>query len=443
MKSRLSTKFVYTTILALSFLYIFLLLKIQFIAWPEMLTWPYLTSIGLNYYENIFSVYPPLLLKLLSLISSYHWGINTLRLVSTLFTLANFILLSLILSKRVKGKVTFIISLLLFIFWQLRYEVNGLWFDHVVALFSLIQYFFLTKRKYALSAIAAGLAILTKQTAIIFLLPIVFNFRKPQKILNYYLISTLVVVIGYLLFIRSDLLPLAYQQSIVFPLTHMSSSQSQRQLPNFQQLILFLIPFMFLSSLFLTTHHKNKLKKERVILLIFYFCSLFLAWPRFELFHLLPSINFLLLYVSYLPPVKHSKLLIAGFSIISSVIFLEFYNDYKDIPTKFLNPSIILDSQNIKGLIGDSSFYSINSWDHWYFLARAKPAIDFVYPSTPLYYDYPVIQEETIEKLSSTTPEFILLGKNTNPTQLLEFINSKYEFFEEINPETFLYRIKP
>ncbi len=429
----------------MSAIFTVLLYSTQFTAWPEMLVWPYLHQGGFAYYSNIFVVYPPLLLSILSLVSSNHWDVTMLQLITTAVLLFNLSLFVTELRKRHSSLKLLIFVSFLLIIWQIRYEANGLWFDHLLTPLLFITYSMIYRGRLLLASIFFSFAILTKQTAVVMLIPIMYSLNSSRQFLRFILLSGFLAIAGYLLMIPTESWLTAVQQNLLFPIQHMASHSGQRQLPQLNQLILFLLPIVMLAVSFFAQRQKSsKIPRQHRELMVWYLFSLIGIWPRFELFHVLPSLNFLLLLLFLLLTnikiITCRRLIITILSITSLLVFLEYYHDYRALPPRFIEQTIISESQHITNIVGDETIFTTNSWDHWYYLINKYPNIDFIYPSTPLYYDYPGVQELTVSKLLDSQPVYILLGSNSAPQLILNYIDNYYVLHEEIDSQTFLYR---
>ena len=167
-------------VILLLFAHIFILINVQFTAWPEMLLWPYLILKGWLPYQNIAIVHTPLLpVELSAIFQVIGIGVWQLKII-TWTTILIIDLIVLFVAKRIWNIKVALVSLFFYIILQVSYAGNGLWFDLCLAFWGLAIYYSLWTKKYFLVGVFWVLAFLTKQTAIWFLIPV----RPQSKFLN-------------------------------------------------------------------------------------------------------------------------------------------------------------------------------------------------------------------------------------------------------------------
>src|SRR4030043_2491420 len=172
-------------IILLVLLQVGLWLKIQFIAWPEMVYEPYLMNHEFTVYKNITIAHTPLLLFILQLFFKlFRDPILSIKIFTWFLTIATGFSIFWVASRLFDKKKLAYLAWALYIFVQIYYEGNGIWFDHLVAFFSLWSFYFFYRylfyysnsKEIILSGIFLGLAGISKQTAGWLALPALVGF---------------------------------------------------------------------------------------------------------------------------------------------------------------------------------------------------------------------------------------------------------------------------
>ena len=125
-------------------LHLLLLLNVRFTAWPEMLSYPYISSNGFKLYTDFVYPYPPLLTILLTgFYKVLGFNIVSLKVVSWLFVLGADVFLFSIAKKILKKETTSFLLLVPYIFLQSFLDGNMLWFDNALILPLAGSFYFL------------------------------------------------------------------------------------------------------------------------------------------------------------------------------------------------------------------------------------------------------------------------------------------------------------
>src|SRR3989338_9060526 len=129
-------------LIVLLVLHTLVMLFTQFTAWPEMLIYPYLLKQGFAFYGDIVQPYLPVLPYGLYL--GFSWlgfSASSLQIISILLVLVTDVILYLVV---INFFPYFSVNLILFIyiFLQIFFEGNGIWFDHAAVPFILIAFAF-------------------------------------------------------------------------------------------------------------------------------------------------------------------------------------------------------------------------------------------------------------------------------------------------------------
>jgi len=154
--------------------HIILLIYLKFTAWPEMTLWPYLIDKGWLPYRDIAIAHTPLMLiKLAIFYKIFGTGILQLKIFTWILILF-FDGIIFVVAKKLWNFKTALISLMAYGLWMTFYDGNGLWFDLFMGAIALVSFYFVQKKKYFWAGVFWALAFASKQTAVWFLLPILW-----------------------------------------------------------------------------------------------------------------------------------------------------------------------------------------------------------------------------------------------------------------------------
>lgn len=430
--------------------HLFLLIRLQFTAWPEMTLWPYLITKGWLPYKDIAIAHTPLLLVDLTILYKlFGVGLWQLKIYTWLLILLTDVLLFWVV-REIWNRKTAILSLVFFIPFQLFYEGNGLWFDLALVPIVLIIYYLLKKKDYLWAGIFWALAFLTKQTAFWFLAPIGLTFfqraflLKPQKlikvfkkfalgVLGTFLISVLIMwALGFL----KDF----YYWTFEFGIGILPKAQGQTNLPTLRQFAISFFPFSILA--FLPFVQK---RKESLFLSTWAIAGVLGTFPRWELFHFQPAIPFLAIagglvfsQIKKLKPVI--KILLVGYIVLSVLLVSKFYAREWGRETRFFEPDVKQIATYIEeNTQPNDKIYVLNAWDSVYAWSNTLPAVIPWVPHLSWYMELPGIQEEIVSSLDIVRPKLIMQGEYSEiglgsykPELIDEFINNNYEINDSI-----------
>lgn len=283
-------------LLVIIFAHIFILSKLVLFPYPELFVYPYLTNHGLKPYSQILDQHFPGLMFLP--INFDNLGMNdeiSARLWLFGIVFLTHILLFLI-SKNILDEKRALVVNLLYLVWQPFFEGWVLWIDNFLPLFLLPAFYFTLKKKFFVSGLFLGLAIVFKQTtiplAILLLLYIYWEKRNLKNALIYFsgLILPTALMLIYLL--NLGVFEDFWYWTIVFNLT--TYAQYGTQIPTSFGFIsrVFMVYITSLSGLL----HKGR--KLKIILFLFLIGSLIGAFDRANFVHFQPSLPFVALATS-------------------------------------------------------------------------------------------------------------------------------------------------
>lgn len=287
-------------------IHLFLLTTLQFTAWPEMVSFPYLINHGFITYKDMVHAYPPLLIDILSVLYKlFGYKIFVLKALGWSGFVASDILIYLILKKIVKSERLILIGIFIYILLQPILEGNMVWPDLFMIPFLLGGLLLILNKKYFWSGIIFAFALLTKQTAILYIvfsiIYVVLAEKSLVKLSNF--------VLGGVIVGAPFLITLFSQKSLIdfINWTMIYSSQYWTKFPGYVQLSPTLRENLILFFLFLPVAYsvfKSSKKKfgDKYFLILFAFLisGIFGVYPRFSFFHLQPAIAFLVILIIYL-----------------------------------------------------------------------------------------------------------------------------------------------
>src|SRR4030042_3301410 len=286
--------------------HLILLINTRFTLWPEMVIYPYLVNNGFLLYRDIINPYPPFLtsfLVIFSKIFGYHpfpyqiltWGIILITDI-----------IIFIISKKIFKKNSYaLISILFFVIVSIPFSINGLWFDLIQTPIILIAFYYFYKfviskkhnRNYLFFSIFfLTVAFFIKQQVLWFLLwffiVLVIKFgKKVGNILteNIYVLLpfTILLTIQIIFFWEKNLLEDFLYWNYYFPFFKASKMPGYILLPTFRQIT----TLIFLFLLFTPVIFKRKFETNLIVLTVA--VLILFAYPRFDYFHLIPSLSIL------------------------------------------------------------------------------------------------------------------------------------------------------
>jgi len=420
-----------------------LLLNIsQFVAWPEMLYEPYLINNGFIIYKNITIAHAPLLLFLLQvffkIFANPVLAIKSFTLFLTIFTgwLTYFVCLRIF-----KKEKAAIVTWIFYIFLHFYFEGNGIWFDHLVALFSLVSFYFFykflltpgvnkkTPGVYVFSSgLFLGLASISKQTAgwliipaFLYLLYHLLREKKLFKTIKFGLIFSIgclipwILVAGWLVY--KNALADFWFWAFKFGINVLPKAAGQIKLPTVKQLIGASLPFLIIipyssqaCRIFSGLACKKQVLEKKILIVLWCIFSAFGVYPRFERFHFQPALPLLaMIWVSSFFSKKNRVYAFLLFLIFVPFWLRSFSNTFNK-PDRFLEGDVqAAVSWLVENTKKDQRIYVFNTWDHFYALADRLPAVDPVPPTLEWYLELPGLQEKLISGLKKVKSPIIIM----------------------------------
>lgn len=443
--------------------HLILLANTKFTLWPEMVVYPYLLNNGFILYRDLINPYLPTLTYVLSIYTKLFGyspeNFRTLTWVCILAIDALIFKVSLMLSKNY-FKAT--LSLLFFTLMSMPLYINGLWFDLIQTPFIVLSiynfYRFLrTKNKKNIQAAFFWdlIAVFIKQQAlwliIFYLITLVYIFRgKSLNVIK----ATIPVIILFgavfgcfaLIFANEHVLEEFFFWTIYFPFFKASSQPGYILFPTPKQIIFVL----FLFAIFLPAIRAKS--KYRIFVLGALTTTLF-AYPRFDYFHLIPSLSILSLIVgeTLFDQIKGRNavkvLLLSSFAILSIFSYKYFISNWTQ-EIRFFETDI-LSSATFLSLITNPKdpIYVQNGPDQLLPLAKRLPPKPWA-TQFPWYLELNNYQKKVIDGINNTDTKFIVFKPYENkekfdlgtykPVLVASYINANYHNYIKISDSLWL-----
>ncbi len=457
-------KYTYYFLFFLLVFHIILLVNTKFTLWPEMVVYPYLVNNGFLLYKDIFNPYPPLLTIILSQITKVlGYGVLNFQIFTWLVILFIDGIIFTLARRITKNSSHALLSVIFFTFFSIPFGVNGLWFDLVQTPFILISvylfYSFILKKKFYyfyLSAFFLLVGVSLKQQAawlfIGFLLFIIFSkkisareFLKRLHILIFLLFfaAVLHLMFSHYLGVVEDFLFWV----VKFPIFEASSMPGYVLFPMARQIVVLTALFLIFTPIFLT-----RVFVYRFILLISLYLLVF-AYPRFDYFHLIPSLAVIALLAGPLIERFFKSPLIVKTVSLFALVFLasfsaRFYLNSLASEVRFFEKEIFDSAVFISNYVPqEEKIYIQNGPDQLLVLSQRLPPKPWA-DEFSWYLEIGGMQDEIIQGIRMEQTKFIVFkpykeGEKYDlgvyrPKKIADFINRDYKNVMQISQNLWL-----
>lgn len=407
----------------LCLLHLFLLASLKFTAWPEMLAYPYLLNRGYRLYGDIIHPFMPLLPYILAWVMRFFGeSVEVLKVITWVIILVSDVLVFSIAAK-LFGTRRALLTLVIFILWQLFFDGNGLWFDLSLVPFLLASFSLLIawirkgKRKDAfLLGLFWGLACLIKLSTlwVILVVGVYLFFLRRSKFIR----ILPVLVAGILLPFGVSFLTLFMNGQaseflfwgLYYPLVLIMQMPGFRELPTIGNI---LILGLTLSPLILCLR-KGILQGFIPILVVLYTLGgLAFSLHRFAYFHLQPAIPFLAFLPAYIWSLPKGKVVYGLLGVyVTASLFLQIgyvRNNWKK-ETRFAEAETRKRAEEIQKIVGvGREVFMYNTTGQYFVFAQVLPAKPWV-DNFPWYYELPGVQNRVIEALEKDKVPYVLFS---------------------------------
>lgn len=410
--------------------------KLKFTAWPEMLTYPWLMNSGYRLYTDIIMPYFPMLPVLLNNIYRISgFSVFTLKII-TLFVMILTDFEIYWISRKIYNKQFALISVFGFIFSQLYFDGNGLWFDLVSVPLVLLMLYLMTDDKFkhlAVSGFILGILILIKQTNVIFTIPVLIRiYKRKIYIFRFVLFSLMPFAIVFSYYLMTPDFKEFFYWSIYHPLFVHSRIPGFILMPSSKQILL--VTFWFSPLLFI---------RKRIYFISWLACSFVFAVPRFALFHFQIAVA---IFWVIIPSVLTSKnrlirTYLVLYLIFISILFSKFLIRDWNKPERFFTDDVNQVKLAAEQVIPDNEevFY-FNASSEYFVLGHIYPSKPWA-DNFPWYMEIPGVQEKVISGLNNI--KYIIYNPFQNkgpyelgsyrPEQIYNYINANFIYQENLN----------
>lgn len=426
-------------LVAIIFVQLVLLVSLQFTAWPEMFSFPYLLNQGFNLYGDMVHPYTPLLtLVLAGLYKIFGYEIWAMKGLAWGLAIINSAVIYKILAKITKNKWAPIAGTAIYALFMPFLEGNMVWPDTVVVTPILFGILYIVDkpslRQIAVSGLFFGLAILIKQTAGLFLIAVViylFLTKRDFKKILYFISPSL--VFGFFMFLylaATSSLGWFLNWTLIYP------SRFWTQIPGYVDMNIAnrdLVIIITLVAPFFVALSKYKKRDENILLLLLLFlASVISVYPRFSFFHFQSTLAITALLTGYVYS-KSSKLvgrsLLVSGVVMAYMLFPALKTHYRS-EDRFYSQQEFAFAQYISIVTKNSdSIYFLGLYSINYHLTDSLPPIPWV-DNFPWYWEMPGFAEYTVDSWEENKPEYIVSDRNLgspNSYQSLlgEYVNPK------------------
>ncbi len=429
-----------------------LLLFTRFTLWPEMVVYPYLVNNNFLLYRDVINPYLPLLTGFLTVYTRvFGYEVINFQVLTWLIIVITDLSLFLCAQKAFNSTSRAIMSLLTFAILSVPFQVNGLWFDLVQTPLIILAFFYLytylkkpTRSSLFYIFLLLAISFFVKQQSlwlIIWVLVILF-YRLKGKFLSSLLKAH--IYLPFLILFFASVLFFWYQKTLgdflywtfFFPFFKASSMPGYVLLPAPRQLSLLISLSIICMVIFLKSKFESKLAAGTA------FALLIFAYPRFDYFHLIPSLAILSIALpgSY-QVLKNSNILFrATFLIAVTTIILfclkYFYHnatrEVRFFEKDVYSASKIIEEKTIDG----SPIYIQNGPDQILVLSRRLPVKPWA-DEFPWYLELPNLQEKVLAGIVSQNPQYIIFKPygqghkyeigSYRPTIIASFLDVHYQ----------------
>ena len=444
-------------LLALLTVHIAILVCTRFTAWPEMLIYPYLLERGFAFYGEIVQPYMPLLPYVLHFIFGL-FG-NSVAVLHY-FTIAVIVTIDLLLLGIVQTHFKVLrpqTVLAIFIIFQIFLGGNGMWFDLFAVVPILTAYYctllYRKNRKlknFLVAGFAVGIAIITKQTAVWFLVPLVIEgyMVNRKAIMLVLLVASIPLALLLILFRPVDI----WNWAMVYPLFKMAKTPGYALYPSTREFVILL--FLLLPLLFWTTK-LLELFRERNFILLWMGAAFGFLFPRFAWFHLQPLAPFLAITTALIFASAGKSRLFkigkVGYLVILLIMLLRVIKQELFLPPRFFEPEVITRATTLSSLIPrNQPVFFYNDMGNEMVAGQFLPIKPWAY-TFPWYMEIPGLQERIISAIEADKVQWVVAKPFGNEgyyvpgsyrPQIIEaYIQSHFSFIATAGDLTVLKRL--
>ncbi|KKQ91795.1 MAG: hypothetical protein UT58_C0010G0017 [Microgenomates group bacterium GW2011_GWC1_39_7b] len=443
-------KRIYVTLLGLLGIHLFILSRLQFTAWPEMLSFPYMVDKGFLIYKDFHHVYQPLLTFILLMYYKFAgFSPESLKIFTWISILIIDLLIFVVSKQLFKNKWVSLIPLGLYIVFQPLFEGNMMWFDIAMIIPLLLSVYFVSKRPFKnkwqdifLSGFFLALACLIKQQAVLAGLPIfVYLLAKKISFKEFVIFAAggTIPLLGliFLLVLKGDFNDYLFW-TFQFPLFWLPEFSGYKILPGKKELLVIIL--MMISPLPAVLSSIRKKTYDIKTILIYGVMSTLLvsAFPRFSFFHLQPFLAFFVIAVVFLISQKNKMFL--TFALLA-LFYVGLYRyrlilpEFNDVVRFYGNSEIQLAQYIVSVTTSNDEIYLLGPNSVIYVYAGRIPPKPWI-ENYVWHFEVPGLQEKVIAGWETNPPKIIFWTPPTpgnwfdlgtyQPKIIFEWISKNY-----------------
>lgn len=444
--------------------HLWLLLHLDFTAWPEMLAYPYLINHGYRFYGDIIHPFMPLLPYGLAAIMRFFGSyIIILKGITWIIILLTDLLLWLIV-KKLFGEREALISLIVYIFWQVFFEGNGLWFDLAITPILLCSFYFAciwlrdgrSKDAFFLGILFSS-SFFIKQSSIWFILFfltfLIIGKHRSLKILQPFLIGMAIplsVVVFFLVWSAQWNEFLFW--GIRYPLTIIATMQAYHQLPSIRQILTLSLIFMPVIAIGLKWK-KNELTQ---LTCLFFLGGILFSLHRFAYFHFQPAVPYLAIITAQgFEEIrkKNFPMFFAIFYIlICFILLVNFVRRNLHQRVRFMEPNVTATVNQLKKELPEqTSVFVYNVPAQYFVLANLLPVKPWV-DTFPWYLELPGMQKRVVRNLEDANVRYTLFSPfqkgdtyalgSYHPATIDKYVNENFQLQNKIDESLWILQRK-
>ncbi|MBL7036663.1 glycosyltransferase family 39 protein [Candidatus Microgenomates bacterium] len=439
-------KKIYLLLISLIGVHVLILSSLQFTAWPEMLSFPYMINNGFTIYKDFHHVYQPLLTFILLGVYKI-FGFNLLTLKFFTFTLIVLIdlMIFLNLKKLTKKNLLSLSVLALYVFLQPIFDGNMLWYDVAVILPILVSVYFL-KSNLFMSGLFVAISFLVKQQAVLIGLPmfiyLLVTKTKKKDVLSFIYGCALPVLVLATMLQAAKLFPDYLFWTFEFPLLHLPKIPGYAILPNSREIKIFAVVAATLLAGFALNYKKlneDPVKVKFYLLLSILFFLVLSAFPRFSLFHLQPALAVFVILLGVLMSFNRKffiVLIIPIFFLWKNVLVSSNFED------RFYGAGEKQFASELKSRSIGEKVYLLGPNSVEYVMSGTIPPKPWI-ENYVWHFEIPGVQEKMIDGWKIDPPIYIYWSKPKSgnwhdlatyqPQKIVKYINTNYIKIDEID----------
>ncbi len=426
-------------------LHVALLTSLQFTAWPEMFSFPYLVNNGFSPFRDFVHPYPPLLTLALSVLyKTFGYTTNVLQVFTFGMIGISDLLVYKLSHNFTKNEKISLTVLAIYVFVQSFLDGNMLWFDSALTVPLLLAILMYMRKKWLLMGIALTVACLIKQTAVLYLLiatiAVIGTTKNTRDVFILLVPSIVVFGIGAALLQGQGMWFVNW--TVLFPMRYWSS------FPGYVRFDL--TKFELITTLLIALPFVGALLKKKYLLAALGFAALVAVYPRFSFFHMQPALTVSALSLAILLT-KAKKIVVVCLVIAVAFIVIKVPKTWGGAVRFFGSNDRALVETIRKYVPEGSTLYLLNLPSHYYVLTKTIPPFPWL-DNYGWYYEVPGQQGEVISAFTSHPPQYILrkevqagnwydLG-TYEPSELVGWIATHYEQKEQLTENVWLWIIK-